>query len=156
LALVQEAIPVTLPDDAPERWFEADRNALRRFTYLFPYYGIRDRDLLKVHRALGIQIAASFPAQPAKAPPRAGKLRVGFISYNFGNHPIGHLLSVFSKRMGHPIRSFIYIRCINNFRRLMWMAMVQGSMPPPISFAIAETCRIAIWRTLFETMICMC
>ncbi len=95
LALVQEATPVTLPDDAPERWFEADRNALRRFTYLFPYYGIADRDLLKVHRALGNQIAASFPAQPAKAPPRAGKLRIGFISYNFGNHPIGHLLSVF-------------------------------------------------------------
>ena len=95
LNLVTEAIPVTLPDDAPERWFDADRNALRRFTYLFPYYGIRDRDLLKVHRALGNQIAASFPPMQNTAPPRAGKIRVGFISYNFGNHPIGHLLSVF-------------------------------------------------------------
>ncbi len=95
LDLVMDAIPVTLPDEAPERWFEADRNALRRFTYLFPYYGINDRDLLKVHRALGNQIGASFPPILPKAPPRAGRLRVGFISYNFGNHPIGHLLSVF-------------------------------------------------------------
>jgi predicted O-linked N-acetylglucosamine transferase (SPINDLY family) len=95
LELVTNAIPVTLPDAAPERWFEADRNALRRFTYLFPYYGIKDRDLLKVHRALGNQIAASFPPILNKASPRLGKLRIGFISYNFGNHPIGHLLSVF-------------------------------------------------------------
>ena len=95
LNLVTDAIPATLPDAWPERWFEADRNALRRFTYLFPYYGIRDRDLLKVHRALGNQIADSFPPMPTNAPPRPGKLRVGFISYNFGNHPIGHLLSVF-------------------------------------------------------------
>ena len=101
LQLVTEATPATLPDDAPERWFEADRNALRRFTYLFPYYGIKDRDLLKVHRALGNQIAANFPPTLAKAAPRPGRLRVGFISYNFGNHPIGHLLSVFFEAHGH-------------------------------------------------------
>jgi len=95
LDLVKQATPVTLPDEMPERWFEADRNALRRFTYLFPYYGIRDRDLLKVHRALGNQIAANFPPTVTNAAPRPGKMRVGFISYNFGNHPIGHLLSVF-------------------------------------------------------------
>lgn len=109
LRLVTEATPATLPDDASERWFEADRNALRRFTYLFPYYGIKDRDLLKVHRALGNQIAASFPPTVAKAAPRSGRLRVGFISYNFGNHPIGHLLSVFFEAHGHEATElFLY------------------------------------------------
>ena len=95
LELVRTATPATLPDHAPEQWLHADRNALRRFTYLFPYYGINDRDLLKVHRALGKQIAANFPPTIQAGPPRPGKLRVGFLSYNFGNHPIGHLLSVF-------------------------------------------------------------
>ncbi len=109
LALVDEATSLSLPDDAPERWYEAERNALRRFTYLFPYYGIKDRDLLKVHRALGNQIAANFPPTILHPPTRPGKLRVGYLSYNFGNHPIGQLLSVFFEAHGHETAElFLY------------------------------------------------
>ncbi len=101
LDLVNAATPSTLPDDAPGRWNNAEANALRRFAYLFPYYGINDRDLLKVHRALGNKIAAThLPKPPTTAAPN-GRLRIGYLSYNFGNHPIGHLLSVFFEAHGH-------------------------------------------------------
>ncbi len=103
LDLLAKAIPLSLPDDNREAWFKCDRQALWRFAYLFPYYGVEDRSLLKVHRALGEQIAASrkplLPPQPAKQEP--GRLRIGFLSPNFGDHPIGHLLAPFFETHGH-------------------------------------------------------
>ena len=101
LTLMEKAIPSTLPDDNQARWLETDANALKRFSYLFPYYGVNDRDLLKVHRALAVNIAARRPAKPQAQPAVSKRLRIGFISYNFGNHPIGHLLSVFFEAHGH-------------------------------------------------------
>jgi hypothetical protein len=101
LELVNAATPATLPDDAQGRWNIAEANALRRFAYLFPYYGINDRDLLKVHRALGDKIATIHLPKPQTTGAPNGRLRVGYLSYNFGNHPIGHLLSVFFEAHGH-------------------------------------------------------
>jgi len=95
LELIKKAVRLTLPENNRARWNEADASALKRFSYLFPYYGINDSDLLKVHRALGDNIAARYPPRPQAMPAVAKRLRIGFISYNFGNHPIGHLLSVF-------------------------------------------------------------
>jgi len=103
LDLLAKAIPASLPDDNREAWFHCDRQALWRFAYLFPYYGVDDHALLKVQRALGEQIAASrkplLPPQPAVHEP--GRLRIGFLSPNFGDHPIGHLLAPFFEAHGH-------------------------------------------------------
>lgn len=110
LSLLTKAIPASLPDDNKDLWFTCDRNALWRFAYLFPYYGVDDRSLLKVHRALGDMIAASrkplLPPQPAV--PEAGRLRIGFLSPNFGDHPIGHLLAPFFEAHGHG-RTEVYL-----------------------------------------------
>jgi predicted O-linked N-acetylglucosamine transferase (SPINDLY family) len=99
--LVKNAIPITLPDDNRALWLGADASALKRFAYLLPYYGMNDRDLLKVHRALAENIAARCPPRRYATPATSDRLRIGFISYNFGNHPIGHLLSVFFEAHGH-------------------------------------------------------
>lgn len=101
MELLRPAINETLSDDQPESWRKFDRNALRRFIFLFPYYGIPDRALMKVHSTVGNAIAASFPAE--NLPPRSKKekIRIGYLSYNFGNHPIGHLLSCFFEAHGH-------------------------------------------------------
>lgn len=95
MKLLDPAIPTTLPDDRHDQWLKAERNALRRFIFLFPYYGIDDRSLMKVHRAVGNQIGASTRSDTPALPAIDPKIRVGFISHNFGNHPIGHLLSIF-------------------------------------------------------------
>ena len=101
MELLRPAINETLSDDQPESWRKFDRNALRRFIFLFPYYGIPDRALMKVHSTVGNAIAASFPAE--NLPPRSKKekIRIGYLSHNFGNHPIGHLLSCFFEAHGH-------------------------------------------------------
>ena len=101
MELLNPAITETLPEDQTESWTKLDRNALRRFIFLFPYYGIPDRALMKVHSTVGNAIAASFPAE--NVPPRSKKekIRIGYISHNFGNHPIGHLLSCFFEAHGH-------------------------------------------------------
>jgi len=98
---IRAALDATLPGDDPRHWHETDRNALRRFTFLFPYYGMPDRDLLKVHRALGLSIASNFKPLIPPPQPKPGRMRVGYLSYNFGNHPIGHLLSPFFEAHGH-------------------------------------------------------
>ena len=106
MELLRPAINETLSDDQPESWRKFDRNALRRFIFLFPYYGIPDRALMKVHSTVGNAIAASFPAE--NLPPRSKKekIRIGYLSHNFGNHPIGHLLSCFFEAHGHQDHEF--------------------------------------------------
>jgi predicted O-linked N-acetylglucosamine transferase (SPINDLY family) len=107
--LLNPAILESLPEDHPDHWKKLDRNALRRFIFLFPYYGIPDRALMKVHSTVGNAIAASFPAE--NLPPRSKKekLKIGFLSHNFGNHPIGHLLSCFFESHGHQAHEvFLY------------------------------------------------
>ena len=101
MALLHPAIPATLPDDRKDQWLAAERNALRRIIFLFPYYGIDDRSLMKVHRAVGDQIGLMTRSESLPLPAETGKIRVGFISHNFGNHPIGHLLSIFFEHHGH-------------------------------------------------------
>lgn len=101
MELLNPAITETLPEGQTESWTKLDRNAMRRFIFLFPYYGIPDRALMKVHSTVGNVIAASFPAE--NMPPRSKKekIRIGYLSHNFGNHPIGHLLSCFFEAHGH-------------------------------------------------------
>ena len=99
--LLRPAIPNTLPDNNHPSWTKADRNALRRFIFLFPYYGINDRDLMKVHSTVGMSIAASNSSETLPVKPLGKKLKIGYLSHNFGNHPIGHLLSCFFEAHGH-------------------------------------------------------
>lgn len=99
--LLHPAIAASLPDDVPDLWKQLDRNALRRFIFLFPYYGLPDRDLMKVHSTVGAAIAASFPAEILRTTPKRERLKIGYLSHNFGNHPIGHLLSVFFEAHDH-------------------------------------------------------
>lgn len=101
MELLRPAINETLSDDQPESWRKFDRNALRRFIFLFPYYGIPDRALMKVHSTVGNAIAASFPAENLTPRSKKEKIRIGYLSHNFGNHPIGHLLSCFFEAHGH-------------------------------------------------------
>jgi predicted O-linked N-acetylglucosamine transferase (SPINDLY family) len=94
--LLERAASATLnaPVDAPVD-ASLDLNALRRFAYLMPYYGVADAVHLKLLATLGHALAApSAPAAPRPAPPQP-RFRVGYLSYNFGDHPIGHLLSPF-------------------------------------------------------------
>ena len=95
LDLVKPAIARSLPPDRPDIRMQADRNALRRFAFLFPYYGIDDRSLLSVIAAAGALHAAQTRPLPPRGERRHGRLRVGYLSYNFGDHPIGHLLTGF-------------------------------------------------------------
>ena len=106
--LLQPAITQSLPEDAPDSWKQLDRNALRRFIFLFPYYGIHDRVLMKVHSTVGASIAANFPAEKLPQKRKQEKLKIGYLSHNFGNHPIGHLLSVFFEAHGHE-RHEVYL-----------------------------------------------
>ena len=99
--LLRTAILKSLPDDNHTSWRRADRNALRRFIFLFPYYAIPDRDLMKVHSTVGSLIAASTPAETLPQRVKSEKLKIGYLSHNFGNHPIGHLLSCFFEAHGH-------------------------------------------------------
>ena len=76
-------------DDAP-----VDIPAFKRLAYLLPYYGFDDASHLRVLGWLGRALATSVPASPVAAPADpAPPLRVGFLSGDFGDHPIGHLLS---------------------------------------------------------------
>jgi predicted O-linked N-acetylglucosamine transferase (SPINDLY family) len=99
--LLRPALLNSLPDDNRALWTRADRNALRRFIFLFPYYAISDRDLMKVHSTVGSLIAASIPPETLPLKPKPEKLKIGYLSHNFGNHPIGHLLSCFFEAHGH-------------------------------------------------------
>lgn len=109
LELVKKAISITLPDANRARWLEVDASALKRFSFLLPYYGVSDREQLKVRRALGATIASRYPSKAAVASTVCERLRIGFICYNFGNHPIGHLLSGFFEAHGHErTELFIY------------------------------------------------
>jgi predicted O-linked N-acetylglucosamine transferase (SPINDLY family) len=74
-------------DDAP-----VDIPAFKRFAYLFPYFGFDDAAHLRVLGWLGRAMAPAAPAVPAQ-PAEPTPLRVGFLSGDFGEHPIGHLLS---------------------------------------------------------------
>ena len=95
--LLLAAINQSLPDDNPLAWMSNDTNALRRFAFLMPYYGISDKALMRVFQAIGDSLDHRMPRLPKpKSKPRGkAKLRIGYVSYNFSEHPIGHLLSPF-------------------------------------------------------------
>lgn len=94
-ALLPAAMETSLPEHAPETWPNNDLNALRRLAFLLPYYGVPDRALMRVFRAIGTALDARTPRPPSLKHQPAKCLRVGFVSYNFSEHPIGHLLSPF-------------------------------------------------------------
>lgn len=70
-----------------------DASAYRRFAYLFPYYGIPDDGHLMVLSRLGEELARARSQDRLPPRPRSAKIRIGYLSGNFGDHPIGHLLS---------------------------------------------------------------
>ncbi len=98
--LLLPALEASLPKDARPRWMLNDTNALRRLSFLLPYYGIEDHLLMRVFNAVGDMLHARNPRLPEVKHKAAAKLRVGFVSYNFSEHPIGHLLSPFFEAHG--------------------------------------------------------
>ena len=93
--LLLPALNESLPEDARPRWALNDTNALKRLSFLLPYYGIEDRLLMRVFNAIGDSLHARNPRLPEAKHKAGAQLRVGFVSYNFSEHPIGHLLSPF-------------------------------------------------------------
>ena len=93
--LLLPAIEASLPEKARPRWMNNDSNTLRRLSFLLPYYGIEDRLLMRVFAAIGDMLHARSPRLPDVKHKASAKLRVGYVSYNFSEHPIGHLLSPF-------------------------------------------------------------
>ncbi|HUA55028.1 MAG TPA: tetratricopeptide repeat protein [Candidatus Sulfotelmatobacter sp.] len=86
-----------------------DAGAFKRFAYLFPYYGFDDASHLRVLGWLGRALAQAIPAAPLPDPGPAEPLRVGFLSGDFGDHPIGHLLSpVFEALDRTRVQSFLF------------------------------------------------
>ena len=65
-----------------------------RLSFLMPFYGFSDYRKHQVMRDLGRRIAP-VPASPPRgwAEERPERLRIGYISSNFGEHPVGHLLA---------------------------------------------------------------
>jgi predicted O-linked N-acetylglucosamine transferase (SPINDLY family) len=99
-ALLLPALVASLPEQDRARWMFNDTNALRRLSFLLPYYGIDDRLLMRVFTAIGDMLHARIPRLPEVKHRPSSKLRVGFVSYNFSEHPIGHLLSPFFEQHG--------------------------------------------------------
>ena len=98
--LLLPALEASLPKEARPRWMLNDTNALRRLSFLLPYYGIEDHLLMRVFNAVGDMLHARNPRLPEVKHKAGTKLRVGFVSYNFSEHPIGHLLSPFFEAHG--------------------------------------------------------
>ncbi|MDB5640960.1 MAG: uncharacterized protein JWN07_277 [Hyphomicrobiales bacterium] len=99
-ALILANIDESLPADNRARWLANDLNALRRLSFLCPYYAIEDRLLMRIFTAIGDITAARTPRLVAGRHEPGKKLRVGFVSHNFSEHPIGHLLSPFFEQHG--------------------------------------------------------
>ena len=128
--LLMNVLDESLPDNNPERWAANDTNALRRLSFLLPYYGVADKLLMRVFQGIGDalhQRIARMP--PPKIPPR-GKLRVGFVSYNFSEHPIGHLLSPFFE--GHAqtgAELYLYALHLNSQDPLDYAGRIRATTP---------------------------
>ena len=99
-SLIVSNIDRSLPADNRPRWLNNDMNALRRLSFLCPYYAIEDRDLMRIFGAIGDMTAARTPRLLATRHEPGKTLRVGFVSHNFSEHPIGHLLSPFFEAHG--------------------------------------------------------
>lgn len=99
-SLIVANIEQSLPANHRARWMNNDLNALRRLSFLCPYYAIEDRLLMRVFNAIGDMTAARIPKLVTGPHDANQRLRVGFISHNFSEHPIGHLLSPFFEAHG--------------------------------------------------------
>ncbi len=111
MSVLDESLPV----ENPARWVSNDTNALRRLSFLLPYYGVPDKMLMRVFQGIGDALNQRTPRLPAPKIPPKGKLRVGYVSYNFSEHPIGHLLSPFFE--GHAqtdAELYLYALHLNN------------------------------------------
>lgn len=108
-AMLRDAIPASLPEGKRADWRRNDTNALRRFAYSLPYYQTPDPLLMRVFTAIGDALAARADRLPPPSPPDTQRLRVGYVSHNFTNHPIGHLLShVFEAHGAAGADLFVY------------------------------------------------
>ncbi len=86
-----------------------DIGAFKRFAYLFPYFGFDDASHLRVLRWLGQTMAQVSAAMPLPSTEPGLPLRVGFLSGDFGEHPIGHLLCpMFEALDPGRVQSFLY------------------------------------------------
>lgn len=93
--ILNALLPIHLPDDDRARWSQPDTNALRRLSFLLPYYGVPDHLLMRLFQGIGNALSARIARLPPIKTKPKGRLRVGFVSFNFSEHPIGHLLSPF-------------------------------------------------------------
>ena len=69
-------------------------DTLFRLAFLIQFYDLPDEDLWRSLRDLGQRIARTVPVRPAPLPrARGGRLRIGYLSPNLGEHPTGHLVT---------------------------------------------------------------
>ena len=136
--LVAALLPKSLPAQSPGRAFHTDVNALRRYAFLFPYYGIEDAALMRCIAAASRMVAAQTPPLPTPAlpaparpvDPAGRKLRVGYVSYNFCEHPIGHLLSPFFEAHGASGTDlYLYALHVNSYDPNGYAARIRRTTP---------------------------
>jgi protein O-GlcNAc transferase len=120
----------SLPADDRARWRNNDLNALRRLAFLCPYYGIEDPALMRVFGAIGDITAARTPRLVSGRHEAGKRLRVGFVSHNFSEHPIGHLLSPFFEAHGETGADlYLYALHINAFDPGDYAGRIRATTP---------------------------
>ena len=128
--LILENLPKSLPDENRARWLNNDVNALRRLSFLCPYYAIEDRDLMRIFAAIGDITAARTPRLVTSRHEAGKPLRVGYVSNNFSEHPIGHLLSPFFEAHGETgAELYLYALHINSYDPSDYAGRIKATTP---------------------------
>ncbi|MDB5545839.1 MAG: glycosyltransferase [Hyphomicrobiales bacterium] len=129
-SLIVANIEQSLPENNRARWTNNDLNALRRLSFLCPYYAIEDRLLMRVFNAIGDMTAARIPKLVAGKHEASERLRVGFVSHNFSEHPIGHLLSPFFEAHGQTGADlYLYALHINSHDPNDYAGRIKATTP---------------------------
>lgn len=87
---------------------EASWQVLASIAYLVPYAGLSAEAEAALHRRADSLLAAPVAA-PAPIARRGLRLRVGYVSPHFGDHPIAHtLVGVIEAQAGGPVEARLY------------------------------------------------
>jgi protein O-GlcNAc transferase len=129
-SLIVANIEQSLPANNRARWMSNDLNALRRLSFLCPYYAIEDHLLMRIFNAIGDMTAARIPKLVTGQHAPNAPLRVGFVSHNFSEHPIGHLLSPFFEAHGATgAELYLYALHINSHDPNDYAGRIRATTP---------------------------
>jgi protein O-GlcNAc transferase len=129
-SLIVGNIEQSLPANNRARWMNNDLNALRRLSFLCPYYAIEDHLLMRIFNAIGDMTAARIPKLVTGKHEASAPLRVGFVSHNFSEHPIGHLLSPFFEAHGATgAELYLYALHINSHDPNDYAGRIRATTP---------------------------